>query len=106
MLLTVVFWWALLVPPALLVCFLWWRSGRRWVGLAATWAPILGFVGFVIGFVGPLVWSPESNQGPLLGIFLTGPLAFAVTATTLLIVGAVKWKSQRHLAAGIAPHAP
>jgi hypothetical protein len=36
-------------------------------------AVILGFVGFIIGFVGPIVFIPQANQGPLLGIFITGP---------------------------------
>ncbi|HEY4283720.1 MAG TPA: hypothetical protein VGM62_11715 [Chthoniobacterales bacterium] len=37
------------------------------------WALILGAVGFVAGYFGPLIFSPEANQGPLLGIFITGP---------------------------------
>jgi hypothetical protein len=28
------------------------------------------------GFFGPIVLAPEANQGPLLGIFITGPLGF------------------------------
>jgi uncharacterized protein YneF (UPF0154 family) len=32
----------------------------------------------VIGFVGPVILSPESNQGPLLGIFITGPLGIVL----------------------------
>jgi hypothetical protein len=39
---------------------------------------ILGGIGFVGGFFGPLIFTPESNQGPLLGIFITGPLGFMV----------------------------
>lgn len=54
---------------------------RRKLGLAAQvrvalWAAGLGGVGFVAGFFGPILFLPESNQGPLLGIFLTGPLGF------------------------------
>jgi len=41
--------------------------------LPLVWALILGAVGFVAGFFGPLTFSPEANQGPLLGIFITGP---------------------------------
>jgi hypothetical protein len=37
-----------------------------------------GLIGFVAGFIGPLIFTPESNQGPLLGIFITGPLGFVV----------------------------
>jgi hypothetical protein len=37
---------------------------------------VLGSIGFVAGFIGPIIFSPESNQGPLLGIFITGPVGF------------------------------
>ena len=36
------------------------------------WGVGLAIVGFVSGFVGPALFS-ESPQGPLLGIFITGP---------------------------------
>ncbi len=34
----------------------------------------LGSVAFLCGFIGPIVLNPDANQGPLLGIFITGPL--------------------------------
>ena len=37
------------------------------------WCVVLGVVGFLCGFVGPILLAPEANQGPLLGIFITGP---------------------------------
>jgi len=37
------------------------------------WALALGVAGFAAGFFGPIVLVPEANQGPLLGIFITGP---------------------------------
>jgi hypothetical protein len=37
------------------------------------WLLVLGGVGFVLGFVGPMVLSPESNIGPIIGILITGP---------------------------------
>jgi len=40
------------------------------------WPLILGGVGFAAGFFGPIVFVPEANQGPLVGIFLTGPGGF------------------------------
>lgn len=45
---------------------------RRWppVGL---WPLTLGPVGFYAGFYGPLLLRPDANQGPLVGIFITGP---------------------------------
>jgi hypothetical protein len=47
---------------------------------AATGAVLLGGIGFCAGFLGPMVLWPESNQGPLLGIFVTGPLGVVVGA--------------------------
>lgn len=41
-------------------------------------ALLLGAIGFALGFFGPLVWAPDANQGPLLGIFITGPGGFVV----------------------------
>ena len=37
---------------------------------------ILGGIAFAVGYFGPIYWAPEANQGPLLGIFVTGPLGF------------------------------
>ena len=37
---------------------------------------VLGGIGFIAGFFGPILLTPEANQGPLLGIFITGPLGF------------------------------
>jgi hypothetical protein len=41
---------------------------------------VVGGMGFVAGFVGPLILTPGSNQGPLLGILVTGPLGFVAGA--------------------------
>ena len=43
-------------------------------------ALITGAVGFSAGFFGPIVFAPGANQGPLLGIFITGPLGFLLGA--------------------------
>ncbi len=51
----------------------------------------IGGVGFVGGFLGPLIVSPESNQGPLLGIFITGPLGLIFGA----IAGGLYWYFRR-----------
>lgn len=37
---------------------------------------VVGGIGFIAGFFGPILLTPEANQGPLLGIFITGPLGF------------------------------
>lgn len=54
-------------------------------------AVVLGGVGFAAGFFGPLLFAPGANQGPLLGIFITGPLGFVVGA----IGGFVYWSLRR-----------
>ena len=49
----------------------------------------LGLTGLLCGFLGPIVLAPDANQGPLLGIFITGPggvlagLAIGVLARVL-----------------------
>ena len=45
----------------------------RIIGLGCLGGLILGGLGFVAGFFGPIIFTPEANQGPLLGIFITGP---------------------------------
>jgi hypothetical protein len=53
--------------------------GEQWrgvVGRALRPALIAGGIGFAAGFFGPILLTPEANQGPLLGIFITGPLGF------------------------------
>jgi len=41
---------------------------------------ILGGIGFAVGFFGPMLFTPTANLGPLLGIFITGPLGFVLGA--------------------------
>jgi hypothetical protein len=40
---------------------------------AVLWMLVPAAVGFAAGFFGPLAFNPEANQGPLLGILITGP---------------------------------
>ena len=54
---------------------------------------VLGGIGFAAGFFGPILLSPESNQGPLLGIFITGPLGFVLG----LLVGGLYGSRRRIL---------
>jgi hypothetical protein len=58
------------------------------------WALVTGAVAFSAGFFGPIVLTPEANQGPLLGIFITGPLGFILGA----VAGAVYWLLRRRRA--------
>ncbi|MEN2283393.1 hypothetical protein AAGF08_14705 [Algoriphagus sp. SE2] len=50
----------------------------------------LGIIGFLIGFIGPLIFMPDANQGPLLGIFVTGPGGLVLGAVGGLIFGIIK----------------
>jgi hypothetical protein len=43
------------------------------VRVSVRWALVLGAVGFAAGFFGPMVLSPESNLGPIIGILFSGP---------------------------------
>lgn len=43
-------------------------------------ALLVGAVGFAGGFLGPMMMTPGANQGPLLGMFITGPLGAVLGA--------------------------
>ncbi|HVY64607.1 MAG TPA: hypothetical protein VHH11_07285 [Gammaproteobacteria bacterium] len=49
------------------------RSDERLRPAAGLWALALGATGFVAGFFGPIALNPDANQGPLVGLFITGP---------------------------------
>lgn len=53
--------------------------------MAGLGAAILGGLGFVAGFFGPMIFAPGANQGPMLGLFITGPAGVVIGA----IAGAV-----------------
>jgi hypothetical protein len=53
-------------------------------------ALLVGGLGFLLGFIGPILLTPESNQGPLLGIFVTGPIGMVLGAA-----GGMLWATLR-----------
>ena len=53
-------------------------------------ALVIGAVGFVGGFFGPIIFAPEANQGPLLGLFITGPLGFLLGGAVGFVYGLVR----------------
>ena len=66
------------LAPLVVVCLIvrhgplrsrWWR-GENVLGFAS----FVGLAAFLAGFVGPMVVTPGANQGPMLGIFISGPL--------------------------------
>ncbi len=70
--------------------FVWTRSALPDLFLRMTLGAILvGALGFGIGIFGPMAFAPEANQGPLMGIFITGPLG-----TVLGAVGGAIWWSR------------
>jgi hypothetical protein len=70
-----------LVCAVLAGWYVWKRLGSMPHGLISSillGATIVGAIGFCAGFFGPIIFTPEANQGPLLGIFITGPLGFVL----------------------------
>jgi hypothetical protein len=63
----------------------WWfafRGHLKWDGVRLRHCVggglLIGGIGFLGGFVGPVLLAPGANQGPLLGIFVTGPMGFLI----------------------------
>ena len=48
--------------------------------MAGLGAAILGGLGFVAGFFGPMIFAPDANQGPMLGLLITGPAGVVIGA--------------------------
>lgn len=51
-------------------------DGKRRLKAALVGGVIVGGAAFLVGFVGEIVFMPDANQGPLIGIVVTGPLGF------------------------------
>lgn len=67
-------------------------SVTRWgIGTAAT----VGAIAFLAGFVGPILLRPDSPQGPLFGIFVTGPWGVIVGALIGAVIGASRNLARR-----------
>ncbi len=87
------FWIALVASWAVAIAvarYAWLRSASAGGGLVRSTmigALVTGAVGFSAGFFGPIIFTPEANQGPLLGIFITGPLGLMLGGAG----GAIHW---------------
>ncbi len=66
------------------------------VGLGAA---VLGSMGFAAGFFGPMALNPEANQGPMAGIFITGPGGAVLGALVGAILGLLDLPKPRVVAA-------
>ena len=58
---------------------------------------ILGATGFLAGFLIPVWRTPYANQGPLLGIFITGPLCTAIGIVLGLLGNSLKLSQRTRL---------
>lgn len=87
--------------PLVALGFATWGARRVWRQLehpetdglpvfVGTGALVLGGLGFIGGFFGPMIFAPEANQGPLLGLFITGPGGAALGA----VVGWLVWRKR------------
>ena len=91
------FWGSMIlsaVAGCLVAWFVWRQTAsveQSLVTAVVLGAFLTGAIGFSIGFFGPIVFTPEANQGPLLGIFITGPLGFLLGGGG----GAVWWFLRR-----------
>lgn len=71
-------------------------AGRKPPGFL--WVVLLGAAGFCSGFFGPMLFVPEANQGPLVGIFISGPagivlgLVFWVIFLLVTVSGRAQWR--------------
>ena len=61
----------------------------------------VGGIGFLAGFIGPLVVAPDAAQGPLLGILITGPLGFVAGTVCGVIFGVLKRRKGRSFDNGL-----
>ncbi len=69
-------------------------KGSRIIACGLKSGLVVGITGFILGFVGPMIVTPNANQGPLLGIFITGPAGFIIGSIIGFVVGLIKDKIQ------------
>jgi hypothetical protein len=74
-----------IVGSATAAILCWWialfyqrEQSRRKMSLTFRGGVIVGGISFLGGFVGPIILTPQANQGPLVGIFITGPIGFVL----------------------------
>jgi len=75
------------------------RSAARWC--VAT-AALVGAACFLAGFVGPILLRPDAPQGPLLGVFITGPLGTVGGAAVGALLGALAYRPPRPARSSVA----
>lgn len=84
-----------------IAAYCWWYflkitdpSHTKRITCTGLFALIIGGISFAAGFFGPILLMPETNQGPLLGIFITGPLGTAAGLIIGVIYSSLKYPNQ------------
>ena len=75
--------------------------------MRAAWVSLVGaLVGgglfFLAGFFGPIWLWPSSNQGPLTGIFITGPAGFLLGGILGMVIGVLRSTPRKGWFGGLA----
>lgn len=80
----------------------WWFALRGHIAddrvrmrFSVTGGLILGGIGFAAGFFGPIILMPDANQGPLIGILITGPLGLVLGAVLGWLYGRFRTRGPR-----------
>ncbi len=83
------------IPVVILAGWFTWKfQGGDKIGVIPaifTGAILIGGISFAVGFFGPMILVPGANQGPLLGILITGPIGLVVGA----IAGFIYWLREK-----------
>ena len=74
-------------------------SGPGALAAAGGGALVVGAAGFCAGFFGPIALNPDANQGPLVGIFITGPGGAILGAVVGGVLGALGASRRRWITA-------
>ena len=86
---------------AAIIC--WWialfyqkEESRKRINLTFRGGFIVGGISFLAGFLGPIILAPQANQGPLVGIFITGPVGFVLGIISGYIYAIFKYRGKPH----------
>jgi hypothetical protein len=86
---------------AAIIC--WWialfcqrEESRRRINLTFRGGFIVGGISFLAGFLGPIILTPQANQGPLVGIFITGPAGFVLGIIAGYVYALIKHGGKSH----------
>jgi len=75
------------------------RTLSSHIGILVTCGAVMcGLAGLLTGFFGPLHYTPGANQGPLVGIFFSGPLGVVIGAVFGAGLGVIR---QCRISAGV-----